>query len=431
MSADFVGAQAQAAGDSDARKDVVILGSTGSIGTQALDVISRNPDKYRVVGLGAGGGQQELLASQAREFGVQVIAVAGEPGSALTEARGVDGRPLEILFGPTAMAELAKLAGPTGVVLNGITGSVGLLPTLAALESGATLALANKESLVVGGGLIKSAMVRPGQIVPVDSEHSAIAQALRSGRHRKGLTCDEVDGTSEVARIILTASGGPFRGKTRADLSGVTAAQALNHPTWAMGPVVTINSSTLMNKGLELIEAALLFEVEDIVPVVHPQSIIHSMVEFRDGSTIAQASPPDMRLPIALGLSWPERLDDVSRPCDWTQAATWTFEPVDNVTFPAIDLAKAAVATSALHPAVLNAANEECVDAFLNGRIAYLDIVDTVARVLEEFEPGAGVSAGSSAGADGTGAAASGLDVETVLGTELWARARTHEILGR
>jgi 1-deoxy-D-xylulose-5-phosphate reductoisomerase len=306
--------------------------------------------------------------------------------------------------GPGAATELA--ARGADVVLNGITGSVGLGPTLAALRSGSTLALANKESLVVGGPLVAAALRRPDQIVPVDSEHSAIAQSLRSGSH------------AEVRRLILTASGGPFRGRVRDELKPVTPAEALRHPTWSMGPVVTINSATLMNKGLELIEAHLLFGVAtaDITVVVHPQSVVHSMVEFVDGSTIAQASPPDMRLPIALGLSWPERLDDVASACDWTAARAWTFEPLDEVAFPAVGLARAAVAASPTHPAVYNASNEECVAAFLAGRIGFLDIVDTVERVLGEH-----------AGAPG----AAGLTLEHLLAAEAWARARTNELLAR
>ncbi len=453
---------------------VIILGSTGSIGTQALDVISRHRDSYRVVGLGAGGANLELLADQAISFNVPVLAVANPdaavPLAALLAERA-PGQLFQILSGPDAMSELAggwaslstnnpesvggplrgqatsssslvstsphssdSVVGPlrgqatsssspmststhssdSVVVLNGITGSVGLQPTLTALRSGATLALANKESLVVGGGLIKEAMTRPGQIVPVDSEHSAIAQALRSGIHHRGLTSENLDGHSEVRRIILTASGGPFRGKKRADLAGVTAAQALNHPTWDMGPVVTINSSTLMNKGLELIEAAYLFDVDpqDIVPVVHPQSIIHSMVEFIDGATIAQASPPDMRLPIALGLSWPERLDNITAPNVWDSPVAWHFEPLDHETFPAVRLAREAVASSPLHPAVLNAVNEECVAAFLSGELPYLAITDVVESVLGEFTAPAGT-----------------LDLETVLGTEKWARTRAHEVM--
>ena len=428
---------------------VIILGSTGSIGTQALDVISRHRDSYRVVGLGAGGANLELLADQAISFNVPVLAVANPdaavPLAALLAERA-PGQLFQILSGPDAMSELAggwaslstnnpeSVGGPlrgqatsssspmststhssdSVVVLNGITGSVGLQPTLTALRSGATLALANKESLVVGGGLIKEAMTRPGQIVPVDSEHSAIAQALRSGIHHRGLTSENLDGHSEVRRIILTASGGPFRGKKRADLAGVTAAQALNHPTWDMGPVVTINSSTLMNKGLELIEAAYLFDVDpqDIVPVVHPQSIIHSMVEFIDGATIAQASPPDMRLPIALGLSWPERLDNITAPNVWDSPVAWHFEPLDHETFPAVQLARESVASSPLHPAVLNAVNEECVAAFLSGELPYLAITDVVESVLGEFTAPAGT-----------------LDLETVLGTEKWARTRAHEVM--
>ena len=428
---------------------VIILGSTGSIGTQALDVISRHRGSYRVVGLGAGGANLELLADQAISFNVPVLAVANPdaavPLAALLAERA-PGQLFQILSGPDAMSELAggwaslstnnpeSVGGPlrgqatsssspmststhssdSVVVLNGITGSVGLQPTLTALRSGATLALANKESLVVGGGLIKEAMTRPGQIVPVDSEHSAIAQALRSGIHHRGLTSENLDGHSEVRRIILTASGGPFRGKKRADLAGVTAAQALNHPTWDMGPVVTINSSTLMNKGLELIEAAYLFDFDpqDIVPVVHPQSIIHSMVEFIDGATIAQASPPDMRLPIALGLSWPERLDNITAPNVWDSPVAWHFEPLDHETFPAVRLAREAVASSPLHPAVLNAVNEECVAAFLSGELPYLAITDVVESVLGEFTAPAGT-----------------LDLETVLGTEKWARTRAHEVM--
>jgi 1-deoxy-D-xylulose-5-phosphate reductoisomerase len=286
-----------------------------------------------------------------------------------------------------------------------VTGSVGLGPTLAALRGGSTLALANKESLVAGGALVRAAQRRADQIVPVDSEHSAIAQALRAGAR------------AEVRRIVLTASGGPFRGWSADAVRAATVDQALAHPTWAMGPVVTVNSASLMNKGLELIEAHLLFDVpvEDITVVVHPQSVVHSMVEFVDGSTIAQASPPDMRLPIALGLSWPERLDVVAPPCDWTQASSWTFEPLDDAAFPAVGLARAAVAASATHPAVYNAANEEAVAAFLSGRAGFGDIVATVEAVLAEH--------------DGTGADRVTLD--DVSAAEAWARARARALLDR
>ena len=397
-------------------RSIVVLGSTGSIGTQALDVIGRNRDRFAVRALGAGGANPRLLAGQAARFGAEVVGVADPAAAAAVDKALREARPArmpEIVAGPRAMTVLAGQA-QADVVLNGMTGSIGLRPTLAALKSGAQLALANKESLVAGGALVADALARPGQIVPVDSEHSAIAQALASGRHRKGLTSPVVDGTSEVRRLILTASGGPFRGRTRADLEGVTPEQALKHPTWSMGPVVTVNSSTLVNKALELIEAAYLFDVDpqDIVPVVHPQSVVHSMVEFQDGSTIAQASPPDMRLPISLGLSWPDRLADVAAPNSWDGRIAWTFEPLDSATFPAVDLARRAVAASPLHPAVFNAANEECVEAFLNRRLGYPAIVETVAKVVAAFD------------------APSTFDVDAVVGVETWARARAHELMG-
>ncbi|MEZ7899008.1 MAG: 1-deoxy-D-xylulose-5-phosphate reductoisomerase [Flaviflexus sp.] len=390
---------------------VVILGSTGSIGTQALDVVRRH-ERFTVRGLSAGGGNLDLLAHQAAQFNVLTVAIADSARTdELARALKDAGSSAEIVSGPDASTELASLV-PDGTVLNGITGSIGLKPTLAALKSGATLALANKESMVAGGSLVKDAMVRPGQIVPVDSEHSAIAQALLGGRHEKGLTSPVLTGHSEVKRLILTASGGPFRGKTRDQLKDVTAEAALKHPTWAMGPVVTINSSTLMNKGLELIEASLLFDIApgDIVPVVHPQSVIHSMVEFIDGSTLAQASPPDMRLPIALGLTWPERLDGIATPCAWDSPVQWTFEPVDHETFPALRMAQGALAAGPLHPAVLNAANEVAVDAFLKGQIEYLSITDLVSRVLDEFD------------------SPSTITIDTVADTEEWARRRAGEI---
>ncbi len=388
-------------------RTVTLLGSTGSIGTQAIDVVEAHPGRFVVEALSAGGSDVALLADQAAALGVRTVAVADaaraeDLRAALSARLGRGAADVEVLAGPDAATQVAGRG--SDVVLNGITGSVGLRPTLAALQAGSTLALANKESLVVGGPLVK-ALAAPGQIVPVDSEHSAIAQALRGGN------------AEEVRRLILTASGGPFRGRTRDEIGTVTAEQALAHPTWAMGPVVTVNSASLMNKGLELIEAHLLFDVptDDITVVVHPQSVVHSMVEFRDGSTIAQASPPDMRLPIALGLSWPERLDAVSPPCDWTQAVGWTFEPLDDATFPAVGLARAAAAASGTHPAVYNAANEQGVAAFLRGRIAFTDIVDTVERVLGEH--------------DGVAPAAVTLDV--VEEVERWARARADELLAR
>lgn len=405
---------------------LIILGSTGSIGTQALDVVrelkASGQSDIQVLGLAAGGSQLELLAKQVAEFSPRAVAVAN-PNAAtqlpdLLKHYGVDEQPLQIFNGPDAAAELVhSLAmGQEGTVLNGITGSVGLAATLATLADGARLALANKESLVVGGALVKQALAYPGQVVPVDSEHSAIAQALLSGRHEKGLTSPVVSGYSEVSRLILTASGGPFRGKKREQLSQVTAAQALAHPTWSMGPVVTVNSSTLVNKGLELIEAHLLFDVDasDIDVAVHPQSIVHSMVEFVDGATIAQASPPDMRLPIALGMTWPQRprlVGKLTKPTDFTKVSSWDFEPVDNHTFPALQLARHAVSASDTHPAVFNAANEQAVDAFLKGSLKWVDIVDIDIAVVNEHE---GVSAPS---------------LDDVLAVDRWARARADELI--
>lgn len=334
---------------------VLILGSTGSIGTQALEVIRANTERFEVVGLAAGSDRVQLQ-TQAEQFGVEHTALGAAEAEQLV--RDVD----------------------ADVVLNGITGSVGLGPTLAALESGRTLALANKESLIVGGDLV-TAIARPGQIVPVDSEHSAIAQALRAGER------------GEVRRLVLTASGGPFRGRSRASLEAVTPAEALAHPTWDMGRVVTTNSATLVNKGLEVIEAHLLFDVDyaHIDVVVHPQSVVHSMVEFVDGSTIAQASPPDMRLPISLGLDWPHRVAGVGRPIDWSVATSWTFEPLDDEAFPAVRLAKKVGRAGGSYPAVFNAANEQAVDAFHDGRLPFTGIVDLIERVVETHDPEATV----------------------------------------
>ena len=377
---------------------VILLGSTGSIGTQAREVIDAHPGRFRVVGVSAGGSSIDVLAEQIAALAPAFVGVARDVREELDAAvRALGGQCPQVFVGEQASVDVVRASveraredypGLVPVVLNGITGGVGLSSTLAALESGARLALANKESLVVGGALVKNAMRFPGQIVPVDSEHSAIAQALASGVHERGLTSPVVSGRSEVADLVLTASGGPFRGRTREQLRGVRAEQALAHPTWQMGPVVTINSSTLINKGLELIEAHLLFDVapEHIIATVHPQSIVHSMVTWCDGATTLQASPPDMRLPIALGLTWPERLAGVESPLTWAAASQWTFEPVDNETFPAVDLARFAVGESATHPAVLNAANEVLVDAFIAGEVPWLAIVDTVSAVVHEHE---------------------------------------------
>ena len=355
---------------------VVILGSTGSIGTQGLDVISRHLDRFNVVGLAAGGSHVELLAQQAVQFHVSKVAIFNTNAvHALQDALNQAGAShVEIMAGSEAV--IAMAGSGADVVLNGITGSIGLEPSIAALQAGSQLALANKESVVAGGHLLFGAQIRDRQINPVDSEHSAIWQSLRSGTH------------AEVSKLIVTASGGPFRGWKRDQMTDITPEQALNHPTWHMGPVVTINSSTLMNKGLEVIEASRLFDIppDRIEVTVHPQSIVHSMVEFVDGATISQASPPDMRLPIALGLSAPDRLGDVAAACDWTKAAQWTFEPLDDEAFPAVSLARHCLAASEKHTAVLNAANEQAVHAFLDHRLPYLGIVDTVKAVLDAMD---------------------------------------------
>ena len=392
-------------------RDVVILGSTGSIGTQALDVIRRNPDRFRVAGLAAGGGNPALLAQQAIEFGVTSVAVAQpsaradvqaalavEAAAAQAAGQAAPAVP-EVLAGPEAVT--AAAAWPGDVVLNGVTGAVGLAATIAALDAGRTLALANKESLITGGSLVTQ-RAAPGQIVPVDSEHSTIAQCLRGGA------------PDEVRRLVLTASGGPFRGWSRDRLATVTPEQALAHPTWNMGPSNTLNSATLVNKGLELIEAYLLFgvDLDRIAVVVHPQSIVHSMVEYTDGATIAMASPPDMRLPIALAMAWPDRVPDAAPALDWTKAATWTFEPLDEEAFPAVRLAREAAAAGGTAPAVYNAANEECLDAFMAGKIPFTGIVDTVARVISEHDASrVGVTT-----------------LEDVLAVDAWARRRAREL---
>ncbi len=392
-------------------RDVVILGSTGSIGTQALDIARRNPGRFRVPALAAGGGNPGLLARQAAEFGAAAVAVADPDAVPAVQAalkeefsrtKGGDSprhRPPELLAGEDAVCQLA--AWPCDVVLNGVTGAAGLRATLAALEAGRTLALANKESLIIGGPLVTS-LAKPGQIVPVDSEHSTIAQCLRAGR------------ASEVRRLILTASGGPFRGWPREQLAAVTPEQALAHPTWTMGPLVTVNSATLVNKGLEVIEAHLLFGfgLDRIDVVVHPQSIVHSMVEFADGATIIQASPPDMRIPIALGMAWPERVAGAAPGLDWTSAASWTFEPLDDRAFPAVALAREAARLGGTAPAVYNGANEACVAGFLAGSISFPRIVDTVARIISEHGTPRTTLPG----------------LEDVLAADAWARARAQEL---
>ena len=381
-----------AVSESERRLRVLILGSTGSIGTQALEVIAANPERFEVVGLAAGGGNPELLARQRKQTGVTNIAVA-DPAAA--DAIG------DVSFcGPEAVTRLVEdTAEKTGVdvVLNALVGSLGLKPTLAALATGARLALANKESLVAGGPLVLDAAA-PGQIVPVDSEHSAMAQCLRGGT------------VGEVAKLVLTASGGPFRGWTAAQLDRVTPEQAGAHPTWSMGPMNTLNSASLVNKGLELIETHLLFGIDydRIEVVVHPQSIVHSMVTFTDGSTLAQASPPDMKLPIALALGWPSRVAGAAPACDFSKAASWDFEPLDSEIFPAVDLAREAGRGGGCLTAVYNAANEESAAAFLDGRIPFPAIVRTIAHVLRAADQWSAQPA----------------TVEDVLEAQVWARDR-------
>jgi 1-deoxy-D-xylulose-5-phosphate reductoisomerase len=358
-------------------RDIVILGSTGSIGTQALDLVRAHPDRFRVVGLTAGGSQPELFEQQVAEF---APAYSGLGEDASTEAAG----------------------RACDVVLNGITGAVGLRPTLAALNAGTTLALANKESLIIGGPLVKE-RARPGQIVPVDSEHSAIAQSLRAGS------------TAEVRRLVLTASGGPFRGRSADELDEVTPEQALAHPNFAMGRVITTNSATMVNKGLEVIEAHLLFDIpfERIDVVVHPQQLIHSMVEFVDGAVVAQLGLPTMLVPIALGMGWPDRVPDAETPIDWTKAADWRFEPLDDVVFPAVSLARVAGERGGTAPAVYNAANEVAVDAFHDGRLRFPDIVATISQVLSAHDV----------------PSREHFSVDDVLAADAWARAAASALI--
>lgn len=355
---------------------VLLLGSTGSIGTQAIDIATSHPDRFQIVGLSA-GTNQEALAAQASQLGL----------SESDMALGADGA-----------VELIRRLEPD-VVVNAITGSVGLMPTLEALDSGAVLALANKESLIVGGELVTS-KAAPGQLVPVDSEHSALAQALMAGE------------ATEVHKLIVTASGGPFRGYSADQLAAVTPDQALAHPTWNMGRVITTNSATLVNKGLEVIEAHLLFGIDfdDIDVTVHSQSIVHSLVEFVDGSTIAQCSPPDMRLPIALALEWPRRVPGAVAGLDWSSASQWTFEPLDNEVFPAVEMAKQAGQRGKTVPAVFNAANEQAVDAFHEGALSFPGITEVIAQVMAEHDPGE-------------------MTLEGVLAAESWARARANEVI--
>lgn len=359
-------------------RTVLVLGSTGSVGTQTLELLEANPDKFQLVGI-SGNLNKELLETQRRKF-------------LLTEDR--------VAVGPGQAADLVSELS-ADIVVNGITGSAGLMATLAALKAGSQLALANKESLIVGGELVTS-LAKPDQILPVDSEHSAIAQCLLAGRH------------NEVAKLVLTASGGPFRGMSRKHLETVTPAQALQHPTWSMGKVITTNSATMVNKGLEVIEAHMLFGVpfSQIAVTVHPQSIVHSMVEFYDGSVIAQASPPDMKLAIGFALGYPNRLANATKPIDWSQAHSWQFEPLDEEVFRAVKLARQVGIAGKTFPAVYNAANEEAVEAFHEGKVSFLGITNIIDQVLQDHQP-------------------EDLSLEGVLAAETWARQAANSLIAK
>ena len=377
-------------------RNVVLLGCTGSIGTSTIKVAEDLRDCIRLVGLAA-GNNAELLLAQARKLQPAAISIA-DPSRA-QELRDLLGGGMAVFSGAQGLVKLATLP-EADIVLIAIVGTAGLQPALAAIRAGKDIAVASKEILVMAGEIVmREAQAHGARVLTVDSEHSALAQCLRGGRR------------DEVRRLILTASGGPFRGRTREELAGVTVQEALAHPTWDMGPVVTINSASLMNKGLELIEAHLLFDVplERIDVVVHPQSVVHSMVEFVDGSTIAQASPPDMRLPIALGMAWPDRVPDAAPACDWSSAATWEFFPLDDEAFPAVGLASRAAAAGGIAPAVLNAANEQAVAAFREARIGFLGITELVDRVMQETLP-SGANRGNR------------VTLEDVLDADAWAR---------
>ena len=370
-------------------RDVVVLGSTGSIGVQALEIVAANPNKFRLVGLSGGRKNPQLLMQQAKKFNVPIV-------GSMAPAPAVAG--VQVIDGDNSSVEIAAL--PCDIVLNGITGSIGLGPTLSALGVGNKVALANKESLVAGGELVMK--YGADRIIPVDSEHSAIYQALLAGKK------------SEVKKLILTASGGPFR--ERSDLSDVTVADALNHPTWSMGEVVTINSATLLNKGLEIIEAHYLFDLpyENIEAVIHPQSVVHSLVEFIDGSTIAQASPPNMKGPIAYALSYPDRISKATAAIDWSKSHTWQFLPIDNEKYPALELAKRCGQLGSGLPAVYNAANEVAVAAFLAGQIKFTAIIDIVEAVVQSF---------------GSNTPTTIRDISDVSGVEQSARSKAGELI--
>jgi 1-deoxy-D-xylulose-5-phosphate reductoisomerase len=381
-------------------KSVIVLGSTGSVGTQALDVVRRNPDRFRVAGLSVAGANQELFLGQIREFLPPVVAIADEEAAADIKKRLTTMRGVELIVGPQA-AEILASEVESDVVLNALVGSAGLAPTLAALQNGKTVALANKESLVVGGELVMDLIKgEPERLLPVDSEHAALAMALRGERRE------------DLKRVVLTGSGGPFRGWTRSELTRASVKEALQHPVWSMGPKITIDSATLMNKGLEVMEAHYLFDLEysQIHVLIHPEGVVHAMVEFRDGSIRAELATPDMRLPIQLALGWPERLPAGVAPVPLTDRPI-TFEPVDREAFPAVDLAYRVGGLGLTFPAVMNAANEVAVMAFLEGKIPLTRIVEVVQNVVDEHDP-VGI-----------------LSIVNIERADGWARGRAAEII--
>jgi 1-deoxy-D-xylulose-5-phosphate reductoisomerase len=381
-------------------RSVTILGSTGSIGTQALDVVRRNPERFKVVGVSAAGANQELLVGQIREFLPPTVAIADEDAAADIKSKLGAMKGVELIVGPDAAETLAR-DSETDVVLNALVGSAGLGPTLATLQSGKTLALANKESLVVGGELVTDLIKgEPERLLPVDSEHAALAMALRGERRE------------DLKRVVLTGSGGPFRGWTRGELAKASVKEALQHPVWSMGPKITIDSATLMNKGLEVIEAHYLFDLEysQIHVLIHPEGVVHAMAEFRDGSMRAEMAVADMRLPIQLALAWPERLPSGVVPVPLTDKPL-TFEPVDREAFPAVDLAYRVGGLGLTFPAVMNAANEVAVMAFLESKIPLTRIVEVVQTVVDEHDPGQVVS------------------VVNIERADAWARTRAAEII--
>ncbi|MCI9887243.1 1-deoxy-D-xylulose-5-phosphate reductoisomerase [Micrococcales bacterium 31B] len=397
-------------------RKICLLGSTGSVGTQAIEVCLEHPERFSVVALASGGGNLDLLAEQAVATRPALVAVARE--GLLDQLREAIARrdpaySPQLVEGMQGILEAAVVS--CDVVLNGITGSIGLEPTLAALGAGRTLALANKESLIIGGRLVTD-LARPGQIVPVDSEHCALAQCLQPGQFARGARPGDALAGPDVKRLVLTASGGPFRGRSRAELETVDVAAALNHPTWSMGPVITTNSATLVNKALEVIEAHLLFGVpyDRIDVVVHPQSLVHSMVEYVDGTTMVQASPPSMKLPIAWALGFPDRVPGAIPGCDWTRASTWTFEPLDETVFEAVALARTYGAQGGVQPALFNAANEVAVQAFFDGRGTFLGILDTIKAVCDD---------------PARPQAEQNLTLEAVLAADAWARQAAARIV--